>query len=189
MPIEDFFFEQDKGNLKKGAVVSNVSADKTREKVVHYSIKGIKDMTTDFYNLYKTSSKKPTKKDFLKIIDKHLNKRDDNVDNFLDRLENEDELFQVVKRKKKGGKIIIELEKVSNKERMKIIRSIVDKLMKKVKPKQLRSMWEEVIRKNNDIEDLKAIEKKLKSKKKIKVEDKKGCFKFVIGDKELMIIR
>ena len=173
------------GDLKPGRIVMDWDEDKDRDKTIHYAVRSVKELTEDFNKLYNNPTK-PTRKDFVDLFKKHSKKRDDDITDYLDRIENEEELLKVVKRREtKDGKVIIELEKISNKERLKLVTSITKKLLKKLKPEHIKSMVEEGIRRNNDIDILKKIDKKLSSKKPVKIEGKKGCYKFVIDGIDL----
>ena len=173
------------GDLKPGRIVMDWDEDKDRDKTIHYAVRSVKELTEDFNKLYNNPTK-PTRKDFVELFKKHSKKRDDDITDYLDRIENEEELLKVVKRREtKDGKVIIELEKISNKERLKLVTSITKKLLKKLKPEHIKSMVEEGIRRNNDIDILKKIDKKLSSKKPVKIEGKKGCYKFVIDGIDL----
>jgi len=164
MPEEVFELWGDLGEMKEGVVFANTALQKQREQTVHYAVKGMREAMNEIYQIY-NGKKKPKAKDFVRVLDKYNKKREDDITDYLDKIENEEDLFKIVKRKSSKGKITIELEKISNKDRIKLIKSITEKLIKRMKPEHIHAMIEEGIKKNNDIDTLKRIDKKLDSKK------------------------
>jgi len=180
--LEDVILSQ----FEEGKIVRGWDIEEEEERTVHYRIKNLRAMMNEIYQVY--SKKNSTKRDFVKVIKDHQKKHEDDVQNFLDQLENDDKLFEVAERQEdKDGNITIKLKKVDQTDRIALIRSITEKLMKKMKPEQLRSLLEEGVRKNNSTDKLKNIDKKLDDED-VKVEGKKGCFKFAVGDEDIFVM-
>lgn len=180
--LEDVILSQ----FEEGKIVKGWDIAEEEEKTVHYRIKNLRATMTDIYKVY--SNAKATKRDFVNVIEKHMKNHEDDVQDFLDQLENDDKLFEVAERTEdKSGNITIKLKKVDQTDRIALIRSITEKLMKKIKPDQLRSLLEEGVRRNNSTKKLKKIDKQLE-KDDVKIEGKKGCFKFVVGDEDVFVM-
>ena len=181
--------DMDIAAFQKGNILKIHDLDKENEDTVHYQIKHMRNIMGDIYKLY-SGNKKPTKKDFSNLFEKHEKKLGDDVDNFLELLENEDELMKVISHKlnRKTGETTIKLQRVDTTEKKKLVKSISKKLATKLTKEQLISLLEEGVRKNNDVEQLKLINQKLK-KKKPKVEGIKGCFKVVVDEEDVFVMR
>lgn len=182
--LDDIVFDK----IKKGNILRKIEFDKTEEDTIHYKIRSMREIVKKFYELY--SKKGTTKKDFMELIEKYGKKCNDDIGNFLEQLpKQDDDLIQVVKREEtKDGRIILEFKKVSNKQRVELIKKITDKLFDKLTKKQMKTILQEGIRQNNDVSVLKRIWGKLKTNKP-KIKDKLGCLTLVIDDLELLVIR
>lgn len=173
---------------KKGEIIQNVPEwDDESERIVHYRVKHLRDAVKEIYQVY--GNKKATKKDFLKVLEKHRKRMDDNIHDFMMKIENipEDELLKVVDKKKRGNKITVVFEKVKQEDKKKYVKSIARKIVKKLNKEDQIKLFEQMINKMNDLEELKKVDDKLK-KEKPKVETKRGCFKVVIDDVDLFLV-
>jgi len=193
MPIEDIagvreVITLDLSELSKGKVLSNWNSKKEDEKEAIISARNMHNFVDDMRKFYVTG-KRPSKKEFIKIFEKHRKKNFDEVADTIDKLDSGvDDTFRVKSRKKTKKGLVIEFEKVDEKERIKLVKKIVNKLVSKLNPEQLRKMLEEGIKQNSDIGDLKKVDKELQ-KKKPEIKSYRGCFKLVVNGKEIMVLR
>jgi hypothetical protein len=180
--LDEIVFDE----LSKGKIIRVISQEKDKERIVHYEVREARELTKEIYKVY--SNKNATKKDFFNVVDKIKKKTSKDIDNFFEILNQENEnFFRVIERKEKGDEVTIKLKKIDSKEKLKLVSSIAKQLAKKVKPNQLVTMFEQGMRKLNDVDKLKKISEKLK-KKKVKVKEKRGCFYFDIDGEELFLI-
>lgn len=173
---------------KKGEIIQTVKEwSDEGEHIIHYKIKHLRDAMKDIYSLY--SNKKSTKKDFMNVLEKHRKRMDDNIHDFMMKIENvpEDQLLKIVEKKKKGDKITVVFQKVNQEDKKKFVKSIAKKIVNKLSREDQVKMFEQMINKMNDLEKLKKVDDKLK-KEKPKVESKRGCFKIVIDDIDLFLV-
>jgi len=193
MPLEDItgvrgVLNIDLSDLKKGQVISNWDSKKEEEIETMISARHMQNFVDDMRKFYITG-KRPSKKEFMKIFEKHRKKESDEVMDAIDQLDSGvDNTFRVKSKKKTKKGLVIEFEKVDEKERIRLIKKIVSKLISKLKPEQLRVMLEEGLKQNSDIGDLKKVDKELQ-KKKPEVKEYRGCFKLVVNGKEIMVLR
>jgi len=188
MPIEEFIGNLQFNDIKKGEILRVADFDRDDKMTIPIRARKMRDFVNDMSKFY-YAGKIPTKTEFEKIFKKHEKEVIDESNNLLDQLENSEDLFKVSKRiKERNGKIIFELTPINKDERIKLIKSIATKLATKVSKEQLVSMFEEGIRLNTDTQDLEKIDKEL-NKKDVKIKEDKGCFKFVVGNKDIMVMR
>ena len=171
--------------LKKGSVVSSPD-DGDNSDTIQYDIKSMRECMVDLYKAYSVNA---SKKEMCDILDKHRKRADDEIHNFLSRIENvkEDKMFKVIDKTVKNGEITIKFKEIPKDDKIKVVKSIVKKLANKVSKEQLKIMFEQSIMKLNDIAELKSVDKAL-DKKNIEIEEKRGCFKLVVDDHDLFII-
>lgn len=179
----------DLSELKKGQVISNWDSGKEEETETMISARHMQDFVDDMRKFYVTG-KPPSKKEFMKIFEKHRKKQSDEVMDAIDQLDSGvANTFRVKSKKKtKKGGLVVEFEKVDEKERIRLIKKIVSKLVSELKPEQLRVMLEEGLKQNSDIGELKKVDKELQ-KKKPEIKSYRGCFKLVVNNKEIMVLR
>ena len=179
------------GSFKEGKLLTNIDFEQDEVDTIHYRIKHLRALMDDVYKLYSAGykgKKKPTKEQFFKVFQKHSKKKEDDIHDFLEQLDREEQVFRVdTKEVDEEGNITIKLRKVSQADKLKIVKSITEKLLKKLTKKQYQSLVEEMIRRENDTEKLKRIDKKLDDED-IEVEGKKGCFKLVVGGEDLHLV-
>ena len=174
--------------LKKGSIVKKIpSLQESDERITHYRVKHMKEAMKEFYKLY--SNPKTKKKDFTKVIDKHQENMHKEINHILDTIEVNDgeKLLKVIKREKKGKKLTLVFEEVNETERMDLVKSIADKLLAKLTPEQTKIMLQEGIKRLNDVEELKKIDKEL-DKKKVKTAVRRGCCYFKVGGHDLFLV-
>ncbi len=174
--------------LKEGMIITSLAGlnDELVE-TAHYEIKGMRDCMKDIYQAYST---KASKKEMCNILEKHKKRIDDNIHDFFGKIENlnkNEKMFKVAKKKIKNGEVIIKFTPINIEEKQKYVKSIVKKLVNKVSKEQLVQMFEQAVVKLNDIGQLKKADKAL-DKKNPKVEGKRGCYKLIIDDVDLMMI-
>jgi len=175
-------------DLKVGSIVTAPpSYTDEMKKTVHYDIKHLRHAMKEIYNVY---SKKGTREDFVKVLEKVKHKRDDDIHDFMGRVENigkTEKLFKVIQKTKKGNEVILKFQEVNQDEKKKLIKSIVKKVVDKVSKKQLSELFEQSIMKLNDLDELKKVDKAL-NKKNPSMEGNRGCYKLVIEDIDLFIV-
>lgn len=174
-------------NLKKGKMLPVIEPlIKSETKTIHYDILNIRELAKELNQLY---SKNATKEEFFKVIMKRRIKVDDDIHNFMNKIENlpNEELVEVIDRKNKGNEIIVKFRKVSTEKKKQLVKSITKKLIKKISKEQLTELFEQAINKLNDLKVLKKVDKALK-KKKPKLEGSRGCYKLMIEDTDLFVV-
>jgi hypothetical protein len=188
MPIEEYFEEWDVDALKEGEIIRAGGIQKLEDGALPVRVKHMRVLVKRLSDMY-YSGKAPSPKEFKDIFRQGEKYMQTELQDTLDQLESEDDFFKVDKKiEDKDGNVTIKLKKLDKQGRIKVIRSIVDKVIKKLTPDQIKSLLEEGIRKNNDVKELEEMDKAL-DKEDVKIEAKKGCFKLVVGDKDIMVIR
>ena len=180
--LDDILMEQ----FEKGRILRANDVDKEKEDTVHYAVKGARELVTEIYKLY-SRKKKPSKKDFVKLWDKQREKRDKEIHNFLEQLDRPAQLLRVENKKETKDKVVITLKKLDDSDRLKIVQSIAKKLSEKLDKKTVQSLIEEGIRREDNIDKLKQVDKDL-DKEDIDVKGDKGCFMITVGENTLDII-
>jgi hypothetical protein len=174
--------------LNKGKVVTNMdSIDNMKKNTVHYDILHARNLVKDIYQLY---AKKPNKEEFVKLVDKHRKIKHDNMHNFHQDIENvmENKQFEVIDKKtNKKGIITIKFKELPQEDKKKYVKSIVEKIIKNISKDSMRKLFTQSILKLNGIEELKQVDKAL-DKEDAVVEDKQGCFKFVVDGVDLFVV-
>lgn len=187
MPIEDTLMDLDLGPLKEGDIFQNRDEEDFDHKLNATMIDAAREILYKVKEMYDIG-KKPTKKEFNDMIKKLEDKRSVELDHFLDQLQEEDDFLKLTKRTKlKNGKIVMEFEPINKDDRIKLIRSITDKLIKKLKPEQLRSLLEEGVRKTCRNEKLEKIDKALDDGD-VKIKERKGCFRLFVNEEEVLML-
>ena len=176
------------GDLKKGTVIRSCPMGFVDDQAdtVHYDIFHFREMMKEMDKLY---SKGATRKDFVELIEKHRKVRDDNVHDFVGRIENfkgEDFLKVVSKTEEKDGTVKVVFKKFAETDKKKYVQSIAKKLAEKMTKEQLTALFEQVVMKLNDVEHLKRVDEKL-TKEKPKLEGKRGCYKLVVDGIDLFL--
>ena len=174
-------------SLKKGKFIQVARPVLEDNKdTIHYDIKHIKELTKEIYRLY---SQNATPEEFVKVFIDKRKKCDDDIHNFINRVENipKEEILEVVEKKEKGNEVIIKFKKVSTEKKKALVKAIVKRLLKKVTSKQLEELFEQAILKLNDMKKLEKANTLLK-KKKPKIKGSRGCYKLMIDDIDLFII-
>ena len=175
-------------DLVKGKVITSPNEVK-QEDFVHYEIKHLRALMNDIYKAY--SNKKTTKKDFVKIIEKHKDQKELEVSDFLESVDKikEDKAFKVVEKKvnKKTGEVTIKFKEIKNEEKKKYIKSITEKLLNRLTKEQLAKMLNQSLMKLNNIDTLKRVDKKL-DKENPKIEEHQGCFFLTIDGVDLWMV-
>jgi len=183
--LEDFILK----GFKKGKVLRNIDIENEAVEAVHYEIKHLRELAKKIDKLY--ANPKSSKRDFLNVIRKQREKRDDEIADFIDNIDREQDLFKVIEKKQKNGEITIKLKKVDDKDRIKLIKSIAKKINSKLTEKQREEMIQEQLKRDiniNETDRLKKIDKEL-DKKDPKLESHRGCYKLVVGDEDVLMVR
>lgn len=172
--------------LEEGNFIKNGNWTEDSE-TVHFDIKHMRAAMKDIYEVY--SNPRSTKKDFTKVLEKHREARNREIEDYIDTLTlDEEKLLRVAKKVKKGNKITVVFEEVSVKEKGKLVKSIANKLFDKMTPKQIKTMLQESVRKLNDVDKLNKINQELLTIKP-QIEGSRGCFRLMVNDEEVFLIR
>jgi hypothetical protein len=174
--------------LEKGKIITNVPSYKeSKRDTIHYDVLHLRNFVKEVYQLY---AKNPSKAELCTLLEKHRKRKEDDVHNFETDIETlkEHKQFEVIEKKtNKKGEIVIKLKQLPLEDKKKYVKSIVDKIVKTMKPETMRKLFTQSILKLNDIKDLKAIDKALKKKDPV-IKGKQGCFKLVVDDHDLFIV-
>lgn len=174
-------------HIKKGKIIP-IAKPLTEElgKTVHYDIQEIRELAKKIYQLY---SKRASREEFVKTLYAHRKKTEDDIHNFMSKLENlpKEELVEVLDRVDDGEKIVITLKKVSTEKKKALVKAITKKIVNKISKDQLTELFEQAINKLNDLKTLRKVNKALK-KKKPKLQGSRGCYKLMIDDVDLFIV-
>lgn len=175
----------DMGELKKGKIIKDIGRDVSGD-TVHLDIYHLRKIVDEIYQVY---ARKGTKAEFVEVLEKGKDRARSDIDNFFDSLEMKEgeDLFEIVKREKRGDEITIKFKKVDRMRRVKLVKEIADKLIKKMTTEQIKIMLQEGIRRINNPDTLEKVNKAL-DKKDVKTTHKRGCFKFVVDDIDLMLV-
>jgi hypothetical protein len=173
--------------MKKGNIIKVLDANEDDNTVAHYDIKFLRETMKKIYELY--SNPKTTKKDFANLLYEQRKQHNDSMCNILDTLDFErgESFLKVVDRKDKDNKVTITFERINEKEKSILIKSIAEKLVKQMTPEQVMTMLQEQLRKLNDTEKLKKIDNKLNTEKP-KIEGKRGCYKLVVDNEDVILV-
>ena len=188
MTIENLIFEEvDLDSMKVGELIKDWKCEETNEKLRPMKLQSMRLMINEIGELYKNGKGiTPTK--LKEVWERNENNMNDYMNNFLDTLENKEDIFKISKKQVDAkGNITLKLEKVDTSDRNKLIKEIANKLIEKLDKEQLRVMIEEGLKKNNDFVQLKKANIEL-DKKKPKIKEFRGCYKIVVNDTDLMII-
>ena len=185
--IDELLLEEwDLNSAKVGTIIKDVGfmdIDKSQRTM---KVDAMRYLVQELKKLY-DSDKKPTKKQFDKLFEKNEELMIKKLTEDFHDKDNKQDLFKVVKRKKSKNGVTLEFKRVSGKERMALIKSITEKLVNKLTTDQLKDMLTEGLLKNNNVENLKQIDKEL-DKKKPKIEGERGCYILKIGKYEVMTV-
>lgn len=167
--------------MKKDKIIMNFPGQyKDVKKTVHYRVHHLRKLMTDIYKLY--SKGKTNKSDFLKVIAKNQKSMDRAIMNFSQKIESMDEpqpMKVLDKKKLKDGTVILKLKPVDQSKKAPYVKRISEKLAKVMSMEQIKAMFEQMIKKLNDVDTLKKVDKALE-KKKPKIKSHRGCFELVI---------
>jgi hypothetical protein len=174
-------------NLIKGKIIKALPTFEDEEKeIVHYDINNLRKLVAKINTLYEN---KAPREEFIKVITEMRKANCTELCNMLETKEfyQGDPFLKVIDRKDSGDKITVTFQKVNSQEKNMIVKSIAEKLVKQMTPEQVKVMLQEGIRKCNDIDSLKKVDKSLDTEAP-QIEGKRGCFKLIIGGEDLHII-
>lgn len=188
MPLEDFIDVINVDFFKEGNIVQSKSYEEIEELAAPLSVVHMRKLVKTLADLY-YSGHPPSKAEFNKLFKDSEKEMSDEVGNEIEKLELSEDFFKVEKRiVERNGDVTIKLKKLNKEDRIKIIRSIATKMVDKLSKEQLISLLEEGIRKNSDFDKLKEIDSDL-DKEDVKINARKGCFKLVVNNNDIFILR
>jgi DNA-binding IscR family transcriptional regulator len=189
MTLDDLSYttEWDVESLKEGNIIRARGIESEEIDTRPLRVNHMRIMINELSKMY-YDKKPPTKEQFNKMFEKHQKYMEDEISNVLDDLENSENFFRVEKKEDNNGDIIIKLKKIDAEERIKLIKNIAKKLVEKMTKEQMQTMLEEGIKKNNDLESLKKIDKKLESETP-KIRGNKGCYKLSVDGEDIILLQ
>jgi hypothetical protein len=172
--------------FQKGRIVKDIGLEGATEETVHYDIKHARELVKEIYEVY---ARNGSRADFVKVFEKRRDAANDEINNFIDELEMKEgeNLFEIINRKEKGDEITLTFKKIDGKRKADLVRSIADKLLKKLTPEQITIMLQEGVKRLNKLDDLERVNKAL-DKEGVETKGVRGCFKLVVDDVDLMLI-
>ncbi len=183
MPLENVI-EFISADVKEGDVIRLPSINNDDKATAHLEVKHMRKLINKLSEFY-SKGETPSQETFLEIFEKYRDNMSKEVNNIFEQLEKSEEFFKVKKKTvDKEGSITIKMVKIDPATRISLIKSIAQKILKKLKPEQLLSMLEEGIKKNPHTEELKKIDKEL-DQEDVKISDSKGCWELSVNDKTI----